>query len=46
MTESVALRLKLYSHLMDDESETKKAKGIKKCVIKKWLNFWITKIAY
>ena len=33
----VALGAKTYSHLMDDESEHKKAKGTKKCVIKKRL---------
>ena len=39
MTEFVALRLKTYSHLMDDDSESKKAKETKKCVIKKVLKF-------
>ena len=37
MTEFVALRLKTYSYLMDDDSESKKAKGTNKCIIKKVL---------
>ena len=37
MTEFVALRPKPYSYLMDDDSEAKKAKGTKKCVIKRML---------
>ena len=39
MTEFVALRPKTYSYLMDNDSEAKKAKGTKKCVIKKVLKF-------
>ena len=39
MKESVALRAKTYAFLMDDDSEKKKAKGIKKCVIKRELMF-------
>ena len=39
MTEFVALRPKTYSYLMDDDSESKKAKGTKKSVIKKILKF-------
>ena len=39
LTEFVALRPKTYSYLMDDNSESKKAKGTKKCVIKKILKF-------
>ena len=35
MKEFVALRAKTYAYLMDDDSEKKKAKGIKKCVIKR-----------
>ena len=35
----VALRPKTYSYLMDDESEAKKAKGTKQCVIKRMLKF-------
>ena len=37
MTEFLALRPKTYSYLMDDDSEAKKAKGTKKCVLKKVL---------
>ena len=44
MTEFVALRPKTNSYLMDDDSEAKKAKGTKKCVIKRIL--MIIKIAY
>ena len=33
--ESVGLRAKTYAYLMDDDSEHKKAKGTKKCVIKR-----------
>ena len=39
MTEFVVLRPETYSYLMNDNSETKKAKGTKKCVIKKVLKF-------
>ena len=39
VTEFVALRPKTYSYLMDDDSEVKKAKGTKKCVIKRMLKF-------
>ena len=39
VTEFVALRPKNYSYLMDDDSEAKKAKGTKKCVIKRMLRF-------
>ena len=35
ITEFVTLRPKTYSFLTDDGKEDKKAKGIKKCVIKK-----------
>ena len=34
MKEFVAFRVRTYSYLMDDDSEHKKAKGTKKCVIK------------
>ena len=34
-----AIRVKTYSYLMDDDSEVKKAKGTKKCVIKRELMF-------
>ena len=39
MKEFCALRAKTYTYLMDDDSEKKKAKGIKKCVIKRRLMF-------
>ena len=39
MTEFVALRAKAYAYLMEDGSEHKKAKGTKKCVIKRELIF-------
>ena len=46
MTEFAALRPKTYSYLMDDGNSDKKAKGIKKCAIKKYLSLMIIKIAY
>ena len=39
ITEFVGLRAKTYAYLMDDDSEHKKAKGTKKCVIKRILKF-------
>ena len=39
MEEFVVLRVKSYSYLIDDGSEDKKAKGTKKCVIKRKLKF-------
>ena len=39
ITEFVTLRPKTYSFLTDDGKENKKAKGIKKCVIKKMIKF-------
>ena len=39
MTEFIALRLKTYSYLTDDCEEDKKAKGTKKCVIKRRVKF-------
>ena len=39
MKEFCARRAKTYSYLMDDDSETKKAKGKKKCVIKREIIF-------
>ena len=39
MKEFCALRAKTYAYLMDDDIEKKKAKGIKKCVIKHRLMF-------
>ena len=44
MTQFVGLRAKAYSYLIDDGSEDKKAKGTKKCVIKRKLKFEIIKI--
>ena len=43
MTKFVGLRAKTYSYLADDSSEDKKAKGTKKCVIKKNLHLKIIK---
>ena len=37
MVKFVGLKAKTYSYLIDDSSEDKKAKGTKKCVIKKRL---------
>ena len=39
MTKIVWLRAKTYSYLIDDGSEDKKAKGTKKCVIKRKIIF-------
>ena len=39
MAEFVTLRPKTYSYLTDDCKENKKAKGTKKCVIKRRLKF-------
>ena len=39
ITEFVTLRPKTYSYLTDDGKEDKKAKGTKKCVIKKMIKF-------
>ena len=39
LTEFVALRPKLYSYKKLDDTEDKKCKGIKKCVVKKTLTF-------
>ena len=39
ITEFVTLRPKTYSYLTDDCKEDKKAKGIKKCVIKRMIKF-------
>ena len=39
MKEFCALRAKTYSYLMNDNSEVKKSKGTKKCVIKRDLTF-------
>ena len=39
MKEFSALRAKTYTYLMDDDSEMKKAKGIKRCVVKRRVMF-------
>ena len=39
ITEFVTLRPKTYSYLTDDGKKDKKAKGAKKCVIKKMIKF-------
>ena len=39
ITEFVALRPKTYSYLTDDFKEYNKAKGTKKCVIKRMIKF-------
>ena len=39
MANCVGSRAKLYSYLMDDDSEAKKTKGTKKCVTEKLLKF-------
>ena len=39
MKEFCALRTKTYAYLMDDDSEKKKAKGTKKCIIKHRIMF-------
>ena len=39
MSELAGLRAKTYSYLTDDGSEVKKAKGKKKCVIKRKIKF-------
>ena len=39
MKEFCALRAKTYTYLMEDDSEMKKAKGVKRCVIKRRVMF-------
>ena len=39
MKEFCALRAKTHAYLLDDDNEMKKAKGTKKCVIKRRLMF-------
>ena len=39
ITEFITLRPKTYSYLTDDGKEDKKAKGTKKCIIKKMIKF-------
>ena len=46
MTKFVVLRAKGYSYLTDDGSEDKKAKGTKRCVMKRNLRFENYKIVY
>ena len=45
MKEFVALRAKILGYLMDDDTEHKKAKGTKKCVLKRDLCLKIIQIA-
>ena len=48
MTEFSTLRPKTYSYLIDNSGThvIKKAKGTKKCLIKKYINLMIIKTAY
>ena len=39
MTEFCALRAKSYVYKLDDDTETEKAKGTKKCIVKRELTF-------
>ena len=39
MIEFVGLRAKTYAYLMDDDTQHKKTKGTKKCIIKRELMF-------
>ena len=39
LTKFVRIRAKIYSYLIDDGSENRKAKGTKKCIIKRKLKF-------
>ena len=39
MKEFCALRAKTYTYLMEDDSEMKKAKEVKRCVVKRRLMF-------
>ena len=39
ITKFVTLRTKTYLHLTDDGKEDKKAKGTKKCIIKRMIKF-------
>ena len=39
MKEFCAVRAKTYTYLMDDDSENKKAKGVKRCIVKRRLMF-------
>ena len=41
MKEFCALRAKTHTYLMEDDSEMKKAKGVKRCLVKRRLtNIW------
>ena len=44
ITENCNARAKTYPFKRDDDKETKKAKGTKKCVIKQMINLMITNI--
>ena len=44
MTKFVGPKAKVYSYLMDDDSEAKKPKETKKCLTNKFLNLMIIKI--
>ena len=46
MKQFLGLRAKTYSYLKDNNDEDKKAKGTRKCVIKKTLNLEIIKNIY
>ena len=46
ITEFIALRSKTYSYLTDNDKIEKKAKGTKKCIIKKMIKLMIIKNAY
>ena len=39
MTEFCALRAKAYAYKLDDDTEKKKAKGTKKCIVKREITF-------
>ena len=39
MTELLALRAEAYAYPLDDDTEMKKAKGTKKCIVKRELTF-------
>ena len=39
MTEFCALRAKAYAFKLDDDNEVKKAKGTKKCIVKRDITF-------
>ena len=39
MTEFCALRAKAYAYKLDDDTEKKRAKGMKKCIVKREITF-------